>query len=139
MYNKEENITFWNRIKSNINQYKDYYISTAILIFGIGSGFIIGYNMHSIHIYKNDLMESTNGTIKNMINSTDNSSITVNNFQGHLSKIIRCVETGEIWPSIREAADDLDIKATDISKVVNGHSNSAGGMHFEVLGLGSRN
>ena len=119
------------RVKDHFDRYKTVYISAGVIALSIGVGIIIGKKIDTHDLPTNVISNSTEAII-------NNGSLIQNNFQGHLSKIVRCIETGEIWPSIRKAAEDLDVKASDISKVINGHSESAGGMHFEVLGVGSR-
>jgi hypothetical protein len=129
--NDDEYDSILDRVKDHFDQYKTVYISAGVIALSIGVGIIIGKKIDTHDLPTNVISNSTEAII-------NNGSLIQNNFQGHLSKIVRCIETGEIWPSIREAAEDLDVKASDISKVINGHSESAGGMHFEVLGVGSR-
>ena len=129
--NDDEYDSILDRVKDHFDRYKTVYISAGVIALSIGVGIIIGKKIDTHDLPTNVISNSTEAII-------NNGSLIQNNFQGHLSKIVRCIETGEIWPSIRKAAEDLDVKASDISKVINGHSESAGGMHFEVLGVGSR-
>ena len=47
------------------------------------------------------------------------------------SKPIRCIETGEIFPSIKTAAEQFNIKQPNISAVLYGKQKTAGGFHWE--------
>lgn len=49
-------------------------------------------------------------------------------------KPVRCVESGQIYPSLCAAARDLRIQQSSISQVINGHRGvkTAGGYHWEL-------
>ena len=48
-----------------------------------------------------------------------------------VSKPIRCVETGEIFQSITEAARSVDVSESAIGHVVTGKREKSGGFHWE--------
>lgn len=52
---------------------------------------------------------------------------------GSPKKRIRCVETGEIYSSVRGAAALLNIDAKNLSKCVNGRRQTVGGYHWEFV------
>lgn len=54
---------------------------------------------------------------------------------GSLKKRVRCVETGEIFKSIREATIAKRLNKGDISHVINQSCNhkTAGGLHWELI------
>ena len=51
---------------------------------------------------------------------------------GHRKKII-CVETREIFDSVKEAGECLNVNPSNISHVLKGRQNSVKGYHFEYL------
>lgn len=59
---------------------------------------------------------------------------TVNN-GGHMRKIVRCVETDEMWPSVSKAAEEAGISITRMSQHVNGHVDQVNGLHYVIEGL----
>ena len=50
-----------------------------------------------------------------------------------LCRKIRCVETGEIFPSIKAAAEHYDLKSPNISTVLTGKRQTIGGYHWEYV------
>ena len=120
------------RIRDHFDQYKTVYISAGVIALSIGVGIIIGKKIDTHDLPTNVISNSTEAII-------NNGSLIQNNFQGHLSKIVRCIETGEIWDSISSAAEDLGVSRANLSKVINGTKPDYLGQHFEIIGLGSRN
>lgn len=49
------------------------------------------------------------------------------------SKQVMCVETGVVYPSLCEAARQLNLKEGDISRCCNGIRNTCGGFHWSFL------
>lgn len=49
------------------------------------------------------------------------------NRQKHLSKKVLCIETGEVFNSMREAAKAKEVNWVSISHVINGRNKTAGG------------
>lgn len=48
-------------------------------------------------------------------------------------KPVRCVETGQIFDSTREAARQLDLHQSSISAICRGERKTTGGYHFEFI------
>ena len=55
------------------------------------------------------------------------------NVQYSKGKKVRCVETGNIYNSIREAGEEIGIHYTGIKDTINGRQKTAGGYHWEVV------
>lgn len=55
------------------------------------------------------------------------------------AKMVRCIETGEVFNSGKEASRDLNIHAGSIGACCRGKRNSAGGYHFEHLSATEEN
>ena len=49
------------------------------------------------------------------------------------SKKVLCIETGEIYPSARQAAEAIGVPHTCISRVCNGQRKTSGGYHWKYL------
>lgn len=50
-----------------------------------------------------------------------------------ISKPVRCIETGEIFSSGKEAAETMGLDPSHISKVCRGKAKTTGGYHFEFV------
>lgn len=48
---------------------------------------------------------------------------------------VRCVETGKVYSSIKEAAKDISGNPTGISAMLTGHLKSYKGLHFEYVNV----
>jgi putative heme iron utilization protein len=48
---------------------------------------------------------------------------------------VRCVETGKVYKSIKEAAIDISGNPTGISAMLTGHLKSYKGLHFEYVNI----
>lgn len=50
-----------------------------------------------------------------------------------LSKMVMCLETGEIYCSMREAGDQLNLEAANICRCCRGERTTCGGLHWKYL------
>ena len=48
---------------------------------------------------------------------------------------VRCIDTGKIYSSIQEAADDINGKPTGISAMLCGHLKTYKGLRFEYVNV----
>lgn len=64
-----------------------------------------------------------------------NNTATVN-FGGYSHKVVKCVETGQIWETVKDAADTLGTTPSTLSKVLNGHTEDFAGKHYLIIALG---
>lgn len=74
-----------------------------------------------------------------VINHINNNPIfnnTVNN-GGHMRKIVRCLETDEMWSSVSKAAEASGHSISMMSKHINGHTDHLNGLHYVIEGLAS--
>ena len=53
--------------------------------------------------------------------------------QGHCKKVI-CIETGEVYASVKEAGKQMNVHPSSISGVLKGRYNTCKGKHFEYFG-----
>lgn len=49
------------------------------------------------------------------------------------SKPVRCIETGETYGSIKEAAAAINVAVQSLSKHLNGHNHTCAGRHWEFI------
>jgi len=61
---------------------------------------------------------------------------TVNN-GGHMHKIVQCIETGEIWEKVTDAAEAAGTTLSYMSRHINGHKADVFGNHYKIIGLGT--
>ena len=54
--------------------------------------------------------------------------------RGHPGVVVRCLETGETFASIRRTSEVMDISRTALRKHLNGLKDSVGGFTFEIIG-----
>ena len=69
---------------------------------------------------------------------TNVGNVTHVNFGGRAHKLVRSNTTGEIWESIGEAAADLCVDRTLLSRHLNGHLPDVNGETYSIIGLGAR-
>jgi|SRR5580765_61575 len=75
-----------------------------------------------------------NNSINNTPVFTNAIKNTVNN-GGYMRKIVRCVETDEMWPSVSKAAEVVGVPISMMSQHLNGHKEQVQGLHFVIEGL----
>jgi hypothetical protein len=59
------------------------------------------------------------------------------NFAGHLTKLVECVETGETWKKVTEAAKAAGHTVPVMSKHLHGHTDNLDGLHYQIVGIGT--
>lgn len=72
--------------------------------------------------------------IVNTINNMPVFNNTVNN-GGHMRKIIRCIETDEMWPSMTKAAEAAGLTVQAMSDHIHGRTDHLYGLHYTIEGL----
>jgi hypothetical protein len=56
---------------------------------------------------------------------------------GYMRKIVRCLETDEMWPSVSKAAQHAGSSLQKMSQHINGHKGHINGLHYVIEGLAS--
>lgn len=59
------------------------------------------------------------------------------NFGGHMTKLVKCLETGEMWETVTEAAKATGSSLSMMSRHLNGHMSDLYGNHYEIIGIGT--
>jgi hypothetical protein len=59
------------------------------------------------------------------------------NFAGHMTKLVKCLETDDVWEKVTEAANAAGVGITAMSKHLNGHQDHVNGLHYKIVGVGT--
>lgn len=122
-------------VKAHIRRHKTAYTvgGTAIAIAPLA--FVGGkYFQRPIVIDFNPTINNTpvfnNHNIGNVVHNTVNNG-------GHLHKMVKCLETGQIWESVTEAAEAAETPLSYMSRHINGHKPDVFGKHYQIVGIGT--
>ena len=110
------------KIQQHVQENRNTYIAG-------GSGLAVG--AIGVLLLTRAPMQITN-TVAPVISPIFNN--TVNN-GGYMRKIVRCVETDELWPSLSKAAETAKVSIQRMSQHVNGHVDQVNGLHYVIEGL----
>lgn len=129
-------ISRWGKIKAHVKRNEDRYTSFA-------AGVVSGAVLFGVHATLSGRVSSSkspvvieNNPVFNNINTNTNTNV-VTNYNGYATKIIKCVETGEIFETAKDAAASAGVKASTFSRHINGHTDHVYGMHYEIIGQGT--
>lgn len=106
------------RIKRHIKENKTTYLVGGVCL---GAGYFLRKPQVVGPVFNNH-------NIGNVVNTTVNNG-------GHMRKIVRCLETDEMWPSVSKAAEAADMPIQIMSKHINGHKDHIDGLHYVIEGL----
>lgn len=125
------------KIKNHLKEHKrEYLIGGSCLVGGV----LIGAVAHAA--LPGTAMNVTNNipvdvTVKPKI--TVNPVVNVHNTMGgYQQKIVKCVETGEMFESVKAAAAQAGVRQTSMSDHLNGRKDHIMGKHYEIAGLGTK-
>lgn len=138
-----------NEIKEHFEKYKVYYVGAACLVVGVGLAYFTLPIMKKLFISPEMLGTASPemlGTGEKTVSSFnanvrfigDNNHINLQqvisaNRQGAPSWVVRCLESGEVYPSQRAAAIANGIAESDLSRHLNGLRDLAENLHFERI------
>lgn len=108
-------------VKTHLNRHRTIYISAAVL----GVGVCVGMRMSKPTQIIN--------TVAPVFNN-DNSSAA---FGGYARKIVKCLETGQLWESVNDAAAAAGVSQSMMSKHLNGNKDHISNLHYQIIGLSS--
>jgi hypothetical protein len=121
-------------VKGHFERHKYIYIGVGVATLVGATWLITRRNAASYFI------PSTNGGLKAaqlppiVINNTNHVSV---NLGGYMRKIVSCVETGEMWPSVKAAAEATGNSVSYMSQHLNGHTGPLQGLHYVIEGIGT--
>lgn len=129
--NPEVKVSRWNKIKAHVKRNEDRYTSFAA---GAVSGAVL-FGVHAtLRGRDSGQVSISNPALINIKPESTTNQIQVNMLRpGPKSHVVQCVETGAVFPSIRQAGRDLGIPASVISGHLNGKLDNAGGLHFDKI------
>lgn len=114
-------------LKAHVRQHKGAY--------KVGAGMIIGAGV--TYIFKSRPLVINNINQVQPVLAPMFNNIQKSKFGGHAHKIVRCNETGELWETVKSAANAMDVKPSTMSRHLNGHKEHISGKTFSIIGLGS--
>lgn len=111
-------------------KHHDYYIHRLVAEYFIDNS----HNKPTVNHKDGDRRNNSVNNLEWATYSENNQhSINVLGKKGPNRKKVRCVETGQEYNSITEAANDKRIPICCISAVLHGRANSAGGLRWKVV------
>ena len=119
-------------IKNHFLNNKKLYISLGI---GLTIGVVTMLVMTKYGNSRNMMTEGNNITVKNVIAKNVTVVTSYLKSRGHPGYIIRCVETGIIFPSQNYAAKLMELDPSKLSKHLCGMIGEVEGFHFERIAI----
>lgn len=137
--------TRWERFKSHMKRNKQTYILSGV---GILLGVAGGYTLAKVGEGSGDVLNLEVGDIGDsqvsitaVDNSVDNSEThihnTPSNYGGYQSKIVKNLDTGEIFESQKAAAESIGVNRQMMSRHLDGLYPDLNGFTFERIGFGT--
>ena len=134
--------TRWERFKSHVERNKQLYILTGVgALLGIAGGYTLAKaGEGSGDVYEIDL-DAGQDAIATVYGDVDNSENHIHNnyggYGGYQSKIVRNLDTGEIFESQKAAAESIGVEKYTMSRHLNGEFDHIDGHVFERIGFGT--
>ena len=132
-------------VKAHLKANKNIYIAAGIgvlvgVIVGAGGTMYLKRNAKGITqvinnvapVFNDSVAPVFNETIAPVFNNNDNV-----NFGGYLHKIVKCLETGEIFETVKDTANAAGVDVVRMSKHLNGSVDQINDLHYEIIGLGT--
>lgn len=110
-------------VKKHVEDNKTAYIVVGSMVMGLVVGRILFGSKAIIH---NSAVASP---IVNISSKVTNG--------GYTHKIVKCLETGQIWETVKDAAEAMEVSPSMMSKHINGHKDHISNLHFTIVGLGA--
>lgn len=127
MTQQEQNLTKTEKVKEHFKNHKEKYIVGGFgVALGVGVGFVIGHRAPAASANQKVVALKTGDVTQNVTQIVSR--------RGHPGTVIRCVETGEQFASIKRASELLGVSQRGISECVKGLRPSVKGLTFESLG-----
>lgn len=131
------------KIKNHLKEHKrEYLIGGSCLVGGVLIGAVAYAALPgtAVNVTNNIPVDVT---VKPKI--TVNPEITVkpvvnihNTMGGYQQKLVKCLETGQIFESVKAAAEQAGVNPSYMSNHINGRTDHIMGNHYEIVGLGTK-
>ncbi|MET0786259.1 MAG: hypothetical protein ABWY25_06095 [Paenisporosarcina sp.] len=105
--------------------FKKHKINYAIGISCLGLGIFVGVKINS-----------SSTKIVNNIMPVFNNTANIN-FGGYSHKIVQCLNTDEIWLTVKSAAQAAGVETSRMSRHLNGHIPHINGKQYAIVGVGT--
>ncbi len=113
------------KIKNHLHEHKVVYITS-------GASFVIGgLSVLVLKSRPTQIINTVAPVIAPIFNNTNNVTL-----GGYSHKVVKCLETDQIWESVTKAADDIGATVPVLSRVLNGHTRDFAGKHYAIIALG---
>ena len=109
------------KIKTHLKAHRTEYICVGSLVAGI----VIGKVVFGKATITNTVSPSFVNTVSQVTNG------------GYMHKIVKCLETGQMWETVKDAAEAMGVSPSMMSRHINGHRDHISDLHFSIVGLGS--
>lgn len=124
------------KIGQHVSEHSEFYIRAGIAVGVAGFTAVIMRGFASQPIRVGNVTDAAHGGIVSVMGKKavmSNVSFISSYRQGSPSWVVRCLESGEIFASQRQAALAMNIPQSELSKHLNGHFDTAHGRHFERI------
>ena len=124
----DEVVEVVDEIKGHFQRNKMWYALGGGIIIGVGGGLLL-------HRSPTQIAPVINNSVEPVFNNTVAPVITIENIVnngGYARKIIRCIETDQMWPSMTKAAEATGNHIVMMSKHCNGHVDNLQGLHYVI-------
>jgi hypothetical protein len=121
----------WETVKDHVSRHKEAYITGGLcLVVGV----IIGAETYHKVSVSQKAQNIALLNWKTFTHMEQNTVIIEVPARGHRGDVVVCNETGQIFPSQREAAKKLGINQGNLCSHLSGKNSHAGGLTFKSLG-----
>lgn len=131
--------TRWERVKQHVVRNRYWYAAGGLAVVAGALGYSIGRSSANDEKYYSDW--EIEDVVESQVQVGDGNTIEnhteITNYYGHSTKIVKCLETGEIWETVNEAAADIGVGRSTLSNHLNGRSDHIYGNHYEIIGQGT--
>lgn len=124
----------FDKVKSHLKDNKNVYIASGIGATAATAGFLLGRKFPRLAPEDVTKLVAKNKNQALLIwKPTQNITQTVIR-RGHPGFLVQCKETGEVFASIRRAAEMMKVDPTTLRRHLHGLVENVGGFTFEILG-----
>lgn len=114
-------MTKLDKIRTHISENRKVYIAAGI-------GVVVGGSAVAATLYGRSIV--VNDSLNVSINSPKTNVVVQMVRPGPKSYAIQCLENQQAYPSLRQAAKELGVNASEISKHLKGERDAVCGLHF---------
>lgn len=139
----EGNPNGWKRFKSHVERNKKVYIVSGVsVVLGIVGGYLLPKSVEGRgDVYEGPVIDLDSLEIEdsevNILSPQTHIYNTTNNYGGYQSKIVKNLDTGEVFESQKAAAESVGVSEQAMSRHLSGCSDDIHGNVFDRIGMGT--